>query len=170
MPPAKLPSDAGEVRLTTTSGSVGQPFRGATNRLADMFSQLKYRSFFHDWGVSPNKDVLSIRQPKPHELEHRGQLIAKPLPGAQGREFTLFSLELERVMTALREVRPPYLRGYPTLLHAAASEARRSGDQLSFERVMTVGETLHEDVRRFIEETFPTRVADAYAGRPPRLD
>lgn len=163
VPLARLPKDAGEIRTAATSGTTGQPLQILINKLADIFSQVKYRAYFADWGISTNKTVLTVRLPKSQERSKLGQLTTKPLPGAPGVEFTLFSLDIDRVLEAATECQPDYLRAYPGVVHASAVAARRSGRAVTFDLIMTVGETLHDDVRAFIEETFKCRVADAYA-------
>lgn len=160
--PQAMPPDAGPVRSSATSGTSGEPLEFRINRLADIFSQIKYRAYFSDWDIRVSERVLTARNPKPHEMASAGQLLRKPQPGG-GEECTIFSLAIDKVLEAAATVRPNYLRTYPGVALQCAIEARRRNLDLTFERIMTVGETLDADTQSFIEQAFSCRVADAYA-------
>lgn len=160
--PQKMPPDAGPIRSSITSGTSGQPLEFRLNRLADIFSQIKYRAYFRDWDISVGKPVLTARNPKKHEQSLAGQIVKKRQPGG-GEEQTIFSLAIDNVLQAAAAIRPSYLRTYPSVAFQCAAEARRRQLSLSFEKIMTVGETLDPETQAFIEQTFSCRVADAYA-------
>lgn len=160
--PAAMPPDAGPVRSSTTSGTSGEPLEFRINRLADIFSQIKYRAYFTDWDIRISARVLTARNPKPHELEFAGQLVRKPQAGG-GEECTIFSLAIDKVLETAADIRPNYLRTYPGVALQCAIEARRRNLALTFDRIMTVGETLDADTQTFVEQTFSCRVADGYA-------
>ena len=160
--PQAMPPDAGPVRSSTTSGTSGEPLEFRINRLADIFSQIKYRAYFTDWDIKVTERVLTARTPKTHELASAGQLVRKPVPGG-GEECTIFSLAIDKVLEAAASVRPNYLRTYPGVALQCAIEARRRNLELTFDRIMTVGETLDADTQSFVEQAFSCRVADAYA-------
>jgi len=160
--PQKMPPDAGPIRSSITSGTSGQPLEFRINRLADIFSQIKYRAYFTDWGINVDNVVLTARNPKKHEQHLAGQVALKRQPGG-GEEHTVFSLAIDKVLQAAATIRPSYLRTYPSVAFQCAAEARRRQLSLSFEKIMTVGETLDPESQSFIEETFSCKVADAYA-------
>ena len=160
--PQAMPADAGPVRGSTTSGTSGEPLEFRINRLADIFSQLRYRAHFTDWDIKITGRVLTVRNPKKKEFASAGQIVEKRHPRG-GTEVTLFSLAIDKVLEAITTVRPNYLRTFPGVVFQCAAEARRRNLSLSLDRVMTVGETLDADTQAFIEQTCSCKVADAYA-------
>ena len=157
-----MPADAGPVRSSATSGTSGEPLVFMINRLADIFSQIKFRAYFTDWDIRITDRVLTVRNPDTREFASAGKIMQKRQPSG-GEEFTLFSLAIDRVLEAAASVKPNYLRTFPGVAFQCAAEARRRNLSISFDRIMTVGETLDADTQAFIEETFSCKVADAYA-------
>jgi len=166
-----IPREHGNVKMTFTSGSTGQPVRVLKTELTQLF----WRAF-------------TLRDSLWHQRDFRGTMAAirhinddsarPPL----GRRFASWSDEsltsvqtgLAYVMAAqfdveeqadwLIRVDPDYLLAYPTMVAALVEHFKRIGARLpALREVRTFGEILEPECRIAVREVWGVKVVDMYS-------
>ena len=164
-----IPTMAGSSRSTFTSGSSGQPLKFEISHLSDIYSQIAYRRYFEAWNIKRGFKLLTVRSPRNKaDMDVEG-ILKKALPGALGHEYTSFTLEVDQTIAAIRDIKPDYLRTFPSVANEVAQKARRLGLDLHLKLVMTVGETITPETKAAIRECLNCDVADAYAAEELQL-
>ena len=78
----------------------------------------------------------------------------------------LIEAEFAKIIKSILTTNPKFLRCYPVPLQFLARQIKNSDDTYKGKRLLainTTGSTLHNDVRKEIEDVFKVRIYDSYS-------
>jgi phenylacetate-CoA ligase len=148
-------------RVMVTSGSTGQPgvFLRSQAEGATVSVGL---SRFPAWaGVTPGCKVAVIGSTAPQHMSSQlpiaveGQLLPRVHLSA--------SDPVEKLVRQLNEWQPDMVAGYPTMMRELAEEQRQGRLHIVPRFLISASETLTDETRRHIEQTWHTRLFNMYA-------
>ena len=151
-----------------TSGSTGIPLRHRRSNLADLASRcLTQRD--HDW----YKLDMTATLADIHESWDGSANFPEGRGGGRWNirdegDFCYLDVRtsVAQQLDWLQRVRPRYLMTYPSLLRGLAEHVIESGRiGMSFDLVMTIGETLPPDVRTKTQRAFGADIMDRYGAQ-----
>jgi phenylacetate-CoA ligase len=156
----EAPMESGEWSEQQTSGSTGMPFRHRRSQLAGFVNMCVRHRDYERHRLNLDGVVASIQSVSDAEDDAnrrwnfygKGPLLRFPVRSSVEQQFAW-----------LQSVRAPYLRIFPSLLHALAEYASRLPSLgLSFEAILTYGENLTSETRQIAQETFGGRIIHSY--------
>jgi phenylacetate-CoA ligase len=148
-------------RVMATSGSTGQPgvfLRG----LAEGAVVSVGLSRFPTWaGVTPGCKVAVIGSTAP---EHMSSQLPIAVAGQLLPRLHLSASDpVETLVRQLNEWQPEMLAGYPSMMRVLAEEQRQGRLHITPRFLVSVSETLTDDTRQHLEQTWHTRLFNMYA-------
>lgn len=148
-------------RVMATSGSTGQPgvfLRGQAEGAVVSVGL----SRFPTWaGVTPGCKVAVIGSIAP---EHMSSYLPIAVDGQLLPRLHLSASDpVEVLVRQLNEWQPDMMAGYPSMMRVLAEEQRQGRLHIAPRFLVSVSETLTDDTRRRIEETWRTDLFNMYA-------
>lgn len=165
-----LSDDARNVKLSSTTGSTGDPLRfyiGRARISHDVAAKWRATRW---WGVDVG-DREMVLWSSPIELSAQDRLRRLRDRLLRSRLFPATALTPERldaIVADIRAYRPKMLFGYPSALTLIAQHAERKGialNKLGVAVAFCTAERLYPHQRERIARVFGCRVADGYGGR-----
>jgi phenylacetate-CoA ligase len=148
-------------RVMVTSGSTGQPgvfLRGPAEGAVVSVGL----SRFPTWaGVTPGCRVALIGSTAP---EHMSSHLPIAVNGQLLPRLHLSASDpVEMLVRQLNDWQPDMVAGYPSLMRVLAEEQRQGRLHIAPRFLVSVSETLTDDTRRRLEQTWHTRLFNMYA-------
>jgi putative adenylate-forming enzyme len=148
-------------RVTVTSGSTGQPGVFLNNPIeAAVVANTLTRVRF--WGdIAPQSRVAAVTSPLP------GHITAQfPVLVINGQQVPYLQLSTtvppEALVEHLNEWQPDVLFAYPSIASILTDEQRQGRLHISLRMICCGGETLTEEMRRRIEESWQVKIFNTY--------
>jgi phenylacetate-CoA ligase len=157
-----LPHDAGRVIEGFTSGSSGQPLRYLKTGMFDVMNRISALRFHKWWKIDPNLSLLTLRMPRNAVERSRGTFHRQALKGCQGFEYSVFDLDIGQALEHMVSLKPGYLRSYPNIVNSLLLLSQRSGVRTDLQLILTMGETVPDELRLETHRVWGCRIADAY--------
>jgi phenylacetate-CoA ligase len=153
-----------ELFYSSSSGSTGEPFQFYTTKTAEsMLKASAIRSWY--WmGYRLGDKYVKI------SMNPRNSLIKK-IQDSMNRTLYLSSNQLipsefNRISCEIEEYNPKFIRCYPVPLQFLAKQIRNKSQRYNgtaLKSINTTGSTLHDEVRKEIEDIFEVKIFDAYS-------
>jgi phenylacetate-CoA ligase len=159
-----LPPHAGPVESGETSGSTGRPLQYRINRLAYVATLGATDRALRWWEFDGNKTMASFvgrgndRTRPPDGTTEQGWRV-----GFHGLHHMIDnSADTDTRIEWLLARRPHYLSGYSFALLELAERARARGSDLRFERIISLGTALSNDIRTVCKDVLGVSPIDHY--------
>jgi phenylacetate-CoA ligase len=159
-----LPPHAGAVQPGETSGSTGRPLQYRSNQLAYVATLGATDRALRWWEFDGDKSMASF--------VGRGCENTRPPNGTTEQEWRVGfsglhhmidnSADTDTRIEWLRERRPHYLTAYSFALLELAERVRARGVDLRFERIISIGTALSDDIRSACKDVLGARPIDQY--------
>ncbi|HEY7643626.1 MAG TPA: hypothetical protein VH858_01180 [Hyphomicrobiales bacterium] len=160
-----LPPAAGAAIEDTSSGSTGRPLRHLTTDLQYLGAACCSERFFRWHGLRPEALTARIRATKHPEAVYPGGRL-RPSWRVGHDESPAMDLTIGTAAASqlewLRRIKPAYLITYPSNLRELARIATEMGEAIDFDRVLTAGEMISDDMRTAIRGYFGKEPLDRY--------
>ena len=148
-------------RVMVTSGSTGQPgvfLRGPAEGAVVSVGLARFPTWA---GVTPGCKVAVIGSTAP---EHMSSQLPIAVEGQVLPRLHLSASDpIETLVCQLNKWQPDMLAGYPSMMRVLAEEQRLGRLHIAPRFLVSVSETLTDDTRRCIEQTWHTRLFNMYA-------
>jgi phenylacetate-CoA ligase len=160
-----VPPVAGQTRSSRSSGSTGRPFLHFSSELQHVGSACANERFFRWHGIDPKAQaariaiISSADTAYPEGRRRRGWRIANP--DSILAELNV-STPIVQQVEWLHRIKPQILISYPGNLLELGRVATEEGTSLRFDAVLSVGETLRDDMREEILRLLGTPPLDRY--------
>lgn len=162
------PADHGEVRITQTSGSSGEPVRVARTALSHQY-WLAYGLREHRWFQrDPGQGLFVVRANLARRFIAQANwgppmnLVDETGPGYAAS----LSLSTTDIAGLMAELKPAYALLYPSVLRDLLHRfAERGQVPPGLRQVRSMGETLPQDLRDAVKATWNVDVVDAYSSQ-----
>lgn len=154
-----------------TAGSTGVPVTVAKTNLTQLWHDAMFLRQLH-WGeLDPQKRFAAIRYYPPEvarELQNGLRVpYLHPAFAEVIKSEPAFVMDIhvdpEKQFEWLLQIKPDYLLSFPSNLAALAQISRAKGKQLVLECVLSISETLTEEVQEAIASTFDCDVINCYS-------
>jgi phenylacetate-CoA ligase len=161
---AALPPHAGPVETGETSGSTGRPLRYARNELATIATLGVTDRAFRWWELDGAKTMATIVA--------RDRKMARPPEGTTETGWRVGSSGLHHMLDMsadadtriawLRARQPHYLTAYSFALLEVARSAQERGVHFCFDRVISTGSAISDEIRDLCQDVLGRRPIDHY--------
>ncbi|MDH3580751.1 MAG: hypothetical protein OEM91_09030, partial [Hyphomicrobiales bacterium] len=158
------PPHLGWVGADETSGSTGRPLRYLRNELMDIAGLAMMDRLYRWWGFDGDKTLAYFVSPRreiadPTGIENFGWRSGH----MKGRHLMRdTSGDVDPHLDWLADIRPAYLVSYASMVPPFAERARERGLKLRFDRVITRGGIVTDEVRALCSEVFGGPLVDQY--------
>ncbi len=154
----------GMIRVAKTSGSTGRPV--AVERFLPVYRPVyvaivltdnRWHNRDADLPIAVVKDVPDGDQPTWDAMSH---VLGKVGPS---HRRNLVEHDPQALLDWLAEVKPRYLSTTPAMAMRLAELALTRGSDIALSQIITFGETVKPELRRFAKEAFGAKVTDRYS-------
>lgn len=150
--------------FTSSSGSTGEPFQFySTNDSESMLKAMAIRPWLWRGYRLGDKYVKVSMNPRDFLIKKIQDYANNCLYLSSNQ---LIASEIDRILNKIQKNNPKFIRCYPVPLQFLAKRIRDKNETYHGDNLIainTTGSTLHDDVRKEIEDTFNVRIFDSYS-------
>ena len=155
------------IHVRSTSGSTGEPFQIAFNRLEDYSAHLRVLWMLMENGYHPLKKMMLLSRYEPghqFEIETDFNIIAM-----LKKRFGIFNLSIvsifepiEMIISKLENIKPFVVWTTPSIMELIALELKKKNRKLNVPLVLFMSETLSSPFLQLFKERIGSRFIDLY--------
>lgn len=160
----EVPPSLGAVSKKETSGSMGRPLRFFTNDLVDVAALAMTDRLYRWWRFDGSKSMVNFVPPR-LKLSNPEKTITHGWRSGflEGINIMRSSAgDIDSHIDWLCDIRPDYLVSYPSMIRALAEQAHARGVKLQFDKIITRGWVVGEDVWELCKKVFSAPLIDQY--------
>ena len=155
--------------VVSTSGSTGQPTSIYTDFYTIIRALIGFVREIREYGISWRKDRMSIiadltaGSAEEAYLNRTAIPSLKPFFSLDNMQILHVGDDVEKLLNEISDFNPKFIGGYPGALQALAVLKRKGyGKNIEPSLIASSGAVLDDYTKRYIEETFHSRVFDVY--------
>ena len=159
-----VPPHLGRVSADETSGSTGRPLRYLRNELMDVAALAMSDRLYRWWNFDGSKPIANFISPRRKAASPDGSETFGWRSGfLEGRNYLLdTSGDSDRHVDWLERVQAKYLVSYSSMVVPLAERTRERELEIRFDRVITRGGIVTDEVRTLCKEVFGGPLVDQY--------
>ncbi len=148
----------------SSSGSTGEPFQYYSTKEAESFVTASAIRAWYWMGYRLGDNYVKVSMnPRNSKMKKIQDLLNNCTYLSSNQ---LIEAEFAKIIKSILTTNPKFLRCYPVPLQFLARQIKNSDDTYKGKRLLainTTGSTLHNDVRKEIEDVFKVRIYDSYS-------